>query len=1413
FQEGAEDDTPSFPKQEELERPLSLGQGQASRRAADQTWIDGQGDEVRTSSASLNQFGAGRLDGYEFSDEFSYVSNGVSALDGDKENRHPDGDSEQMAAHAPIFDVSHDSSPSEIDDLVVRKLRQKSTSVSSRYSMRGISVDEARRSVKDSCSNGAEVQSTPKQRDSGSDIKRPRTSPSKDPTPKRRRTLHKSDVAYEAMVDARAVDSVQLSHQQMQSIIGRKRKDARHGDQLEFADADVLAVRQLLRPRTPTPGQRPSLQWDRPPLADIEKSPGRSARHAQPSAPMPLGSVLDADRKPSIKTEDFINEANKIMAMIRSKAGLASGLASVEESDAENGQPQLSPDSDTSYQESTQEPFSRPPSREGRAPVARMSARQEDPELAERLKKYEEASDMGDIISSSMRSVALGQGTLDSISTRPSIFDDDVISDPPNIRISQNPDLQERQFANDGNGLPSHVSSGSSSQSTGRSIPTGSSRGSDTRKTIAPETVQHLIPDQVGNMVLDKQRNIWIKRKPPKPAVSTASSGNRRTNFLPSEASEDDPFADIPDLTVDMTIEMQNLRLATAKKQQASHDDPAEAASPTSPSRPSNSAPMSKSALLEAYASSPPSPPRPGPSRVANQPVTNANAKIDDDSVEHEIKIDEGRASIPKRRNMTISFSSPVASFIQDAQEEGEAAADEPSVLEQADDASKDFTWDSMKRGRRVVSVHTSARNSSSRSRSTSRGPARHLSVRGHTFVPRPISRIDELEEESVLDRVWNRTPAPNMELSIVADSSVVSHDADGGHQASLSFVVTTPARRRDCSLAGVDAAPIISQYVGTLSLSPISEFTMHQGEETMPLEASYIVGNHHLVTGDQSRRVMSMNTRDLVDKLAEVEPFEPYWDDMRELDLRDKRLGSLHALDEFCDHLESLDVSNNDIRNLVGVPSTVRHLKMVHNQLSSLTSWGHLMNLQYVDISNNGLTSLSAFRDLVHLRSLKVDNNLITSLEGIKFHSGLQTLRARGNAIEELDLDGNKLHQLMELDLKNNAIKRIANLEQLPGLSSLNLEGNLLESFAIESEKPLVSLRHLRLDDNRISVLDIKLLPHLRLLHADRNFISRIAGFSRARRIDSLSLREQQGGADESTPALDVAYLLSRAYEVRKLYLSGNFLGAEDGPSSFAPAVDFLNLQLLELANCGLQTLPADLGLMMPNLRVLNLNLNALADLAPLRCIPRLKRLFTSGNRLADAAALVDTLAAFPHLVAVDVRDNPVTQGFYVPAQMMAVARRAAEESGSSDGAASASASASASTTSAVAAEDDPSGGRFALPDQDPARDRAYASRLDLATRIRRRLYEHLFCAACRRVKRLDGLDLRRGDVAGCRDAVWAALAEQGLVRAGAQEGEAEAEGKDGAVLCGEHRGSIKKNDAVLPDESARWQAEDSFA
>jgi protein NUD1 len=1267
-------------------------------------------------SRNVSYFGAGHLDGFRFNEDMPLH---VESILSDDEAVDADPRNDQSG------------SPDDSEHLVVQRLR---------LSLRQKPV------VLDNHAQAQDMQIEPQQppqtptRGDTTEGKRPRTSPSKDPTPKRRRTLHKTDIAY-GLEGVVTETEAYLTQQQVQSLMGKKRKDARPGDIGQAAEADVLASRQILRPRAPTPSQRSSVRKDQHPFADEDDPDFDLTPEFGESSLLSDDGHADAQRKPSIKTEDFIDQANQIMKMIRMKAGRVSDLEKLDESDGEAQLPQQAVED--SFEESTKEPFDRPPSREGGGRmIPRLSNFQENPDLLRYLKQYEEQGDTKDIISSSIRSLLTGTANAHA---GPIQLDKDhsIISDPPNIRISGQPrggDSQDGGYLSNG--------SSNNSGSSGRSIPTGSSRGSDSRKTIAPETVSHLIPEQVGVMVFDKQRNMWVKTK-------VRASPRSKRDTMASEASEDDPFHGIPDLTVDMSTEFQRLGVDDAMEKfpslQVSRESSGNTVRAQAGSAEDLVEPMVATEQVSVRITRKPIKPR-TPEKPTQQPQMMA----EDEVVDHEISIHEDRVSTSRRRNLTISFSSPIASIIEDVV---------PSI-------------------RKTSKPSPAMQQSSSRSTSQSRRPSksakqRPVSVGGSAFMPRPVSRIEERDEDSSF---LQQPTTKSRELSIIGDMSVQDAAVDGSHKPdrhrSLSFVISTPARAPACPADGADAGAVISHYVGMLSLSPLSDFTAHPPDQSMALEASYTLGNHHLTTADGKKRTVPLATAELVGKLGDAEPFEPYWQDLQTLDLHDSQLSNVQMLDEFCGSLVRLDASRNALRHLTGLPSTIRELKISHNVLSDLTSWAHLMNLQYVDVSNNGLTNLSAFRHLVHLRILRADNNQITNLDGVKYHDGLQVLRARGNLLEEVDFDGSALQRLTELDLKGNKLRSLRNVGQLQSLTTLKLEKNQLAMLDLSPQDPCLSLRYLNLSDNKLTSINIENAPSLRLLHADRNCITKLSGFSKARRLDSLSLREQHGTGE----GLDLSFL-SSAYEVRKLYLSGNLL------ENFAPKVDFLNLQLLELANCGLRSLPEDLGQMMPNLRVVNLNSNALSSLEALRFIPRLKRLLAAGNRLSNAATVLEVVAEFPYLACLDLRENPITQGFYPLPVQQVIIRHNADESG-------------------TILDLSP----FNLPDADVQRDVAFASRLDMETAMRRRIYEHTFRGSCGRLRKLDGLPLRgrRAEerMIDGEDKVWLALVREGLIVDGdgnpIEVGEEVTQGIEMAEVA---------DHLEMMERSARWEAENSFA
>lgn len=1294
---------------------------------------------------SVSQFGAGELDGYVFNEAFSWVS-----------NEPGDG---SVLQQAPSSARKVSSSPDGAESIVVKKRHQKADSTSSAQ----FSARSPRSLSQEMAAHAISLIATPTQQEL-MEYKRPRTSPSKDPTPKRRRTLHQSDVAFGAE-DDQFLDLLHASLQQTHLPNGIKRKISRVGGQRRTTNAELLASHHFLRPQTPT------LQQKLSPRSETGSHTGQNAfeddfarsTKKTPQKAHNTNLAASGTRKPSIKTADFLSEAQRIMTAIRGKSGVQSGLTSVEESDEEHVRlSQVGDDYTGDAEESTRELFSRPPSREG-VPVPRIAKRQEDPTLVNHLKKYEEHSDLGDmnIIASSLKSLgiskediravqALEQNSRSSVSENSEhgiLQDSQIVSDPPNIRVSENPNRYQYSTAAEEarhfrNRFASNGSGSESGYSTAHSIRTGSSRNSENRKTIAPESVSHLIPDQIGSMIFDRQKKTWVKtHKPP-------TLRPKPSNTHLSENSEDDPFADIPDLTVDFSKELQNLRnRRMAQQGLAGMQSILPEEFDQDQAHPSEGGGTLKSILVNGFTDRGKNGTLRSPSKLMKQFV-----EEDDEDVEDEISIQDRLDDSSPRRKGTVGFSSPISTVIQDMA--AAAASSEERGSSPTEQPFAGAPLPSAQRNRRSVSFQATNGQSMPRSRKSSN--TRRMPAKGKGFVPRVVSVIEEQDEDA-----FGGKGDDTKELSIFGDQSLAEQTSPTPRrrQTSLNIVVSTPAR--ETSRQQADKAETLGHYVGNMSLSPMSEFTAHP-EQSYAFEVSYVVEDQHLVTGDGTRQRMSHTVRQLVDKIAEVEESEPFWEDMKAIALRDKRLNSLHMLDRFCGSLVKVDVSQNSLRALDGLPATVRELTISNNLLSDLTAWDRLANLQVVDVSNNEIKGLSSFRSLVHLRELVADNTGLASLDGIKYHESLISLRAKGNAITEVDFDGTRLQKLQTLDLENNNIRSIANLDELESLSYLNLKGNQMVGFG--PKKP-VRLKQLIISDNKLRVLDLAMLARLKLVYADRNKLTTVLGMDKVPHLDSLSLREQGG----SKP-FDMSTLAS-AYEVRKLFLSGNRLG------DFNPPRGFLNLQLLDLANCALQHLPDNLGDTLPNLRVLNLNFNGLSDISGLQSVSRLKRLHLVGNRFTDFKPLVNILAGLPWLTELDLRGNIVTQGFYPPVHLVAQNK---DGSGASV---------------------DP----FRLPEADPSRDAKFCRLLDMDTRIERRVYERKVVRACKQLETVDGLPVNK-KVRHVKDIVWKTMVERGLLLR-----------PDGSPF---DLSNIELEDegmsSFVTDKNAdgsRWGAEDSFA
>lgn len=262
-----------------------------------------------------------------------------------------------------------------------------------------------------------------------------------------------------------------------------------------------------------------------------------------------------------------------------------------------------------------------------------------------------------------------------------------------------------------------------------------------------------------------------------------------------------------------------------------------------------------------------------------------------------------------------------------------------------------------------------------------------------------------------------------------------------------------------------------------------------------------------------------------------------------------------------------------------------------------------------------------------------------------------------------------------MALDVKGNQIKRIKELHRLSSLEELDLSDNALESFQLATPRQrLQRLDVLRISNNKLTDLNLSFYPNLKLLCADGNCLATLDSLYRCPRLETLSLREQNLDFDDEnfeesdhvTLDIDISFLPA----LRKFVVSSNYLA----PRVIQPKEPVPSLQHLDVASCGLQSLPDVFGSRFPNLRVLNANFNALRALTALRDVTRMTRISLAGNRLSSlrevCRALRDAGGRAGFLKSVDLRGNPLTIGFYpaLSAAALAAEKRKQAESTSKE-------------------------------------------------------------------------------------------------------------------------------------------------
>ncbi|KAF2152526.1 hypothetical protein K461DRAFT_313203 [Myriangium duriaei CBS 260.36] len=1253
-----------------------------------------QSEEIRSpvttnirAQSTLDNFGEHEIDEIDFEANLSFPSENYHGSDNrPNEQRSPSGSPEPgvlpPGAMSPfMFHVDDCDDPQESFG-VKRKLSDRSTNKSRRPE------------------SSPRVEQGFRTAPHAGDSIRSRGSPTKLPTPKRQRTLHHLDIEMERLT-----------------------LDADQGDEDEEDENSVLPALRAptqIRPRNPTPSQQRQHENDDLNLEMLSSSPKlRTIRDQIEESSLP-GSIklvsqakvvasemaaftlnvakhdIEAgERKRSITTQDFLDEAMHIMSLIRARGRPnQSGLGSVEESNEESSIADEEPEPSEVRSPSVLR-VSRPPSREGIVSGWRpRSQPNQDPKAESQLKRYQEKDDM-EILDATFHSLKL-KGLVEE---EYSELSDGSIGE---IRISgpiqQDDEFESDPFEDYDERPGSMGSQGSENYSTGRTQGTSSTHKSDNVATLAPETVAHLIPEEVAGMTFDRTQGKWVRMKPERPTVTRRQSECPGSNLT----SDDDPFNNIPDLTVDEMEEQERVRTSQVSKHVSS--DPA--------IRP----------LTER-----------GHARYSSRDETTF------------VRPDSGHS---RMQTLLKSSTAPGHPMMDSSQAHIETRATSWATEHQTQARKSTKTFEPNLST--VQQFETIPGRTQTASTTRSRSPK---SADLQQFSSEPAHRWDEQESdvEELPPRQASARPQAR-KVSFQAQSFRQRRFGQDVDQSELSIVAELPDKRL-MSVSVAVSRPVRDSNddlqltihddpldQSSLILSDLPDFTVadidnRPGPSERNLAAT-VACHGKEVEGDR----YALAVQDLVKTLTDIKGDEPFWEDIKQLDLKCQSLNSLHGLEDFCTRVQQLDVSGNALSHLEGAPYAVRWLNASRNALSSLTGWNQLVNLQYLDISHNQITSLDGVGCLMHLRELKADHNQISSMSGLRDLDGLLKLNVSHNEIASVDFSRCNWTRLEELDLSSNRIHQVTSITGLPALKKFVLDDNTIAKLLLgKHSDESCQLQYLSASNNKIQTLDLTSVSSLRYLDLDCNSISSLSGLSSLKQLDLLSLRRQTY-TDSLHNIWDTTF--SSIIYARTVNLSGNTF-----PDTLTIQTTQNTISNLELSSCGLLTLPSSFGLHFPNLSSLNLNFNALKDIRPLLNIQRLTTLHLAGNRLARLRKCIETLAHLKGLTEVDLRENPFSVGFYAPLGTEGQLVRAGQ---------------------AEERFDDVQRRKarpYLLPGSSGVSDGGHWKTLDEDTRLRRRVHEILLVSGCREVRSLDGLEVKREKVLE-KDAAWRRLRELGVLK-----------------------------------------------
>ena len=329
----------------------------------------------------------------------------------------------------------------------------------------------------------------------------------------------------------------------------------------------------------------------------------------------------------------------------------------------------------------------------------------------------------------------------------------------------------------------------------------------------------------------------------------------------------------------------------------------------------------------------------------------------------------------------------------------------------------------------------------------------------------------------------------------------------------------------------------------------------------------------------------------------------------LEKLDLSDNELS--RAIPNFdLPKLKYFYLNNNQLSGSIpnfDLPE-LRKLNLSNNQLNkAIPNFNHLPKLRDLNLSNNQLGDFIPNFDFPNLSRLNLSNNELSGSVPNFYFQYLYDLNLANNNLEGAIPNFN-FQFLYNLNLSRNQLSGDIPNFDFEYLDTLNLASNQLEG-AIPNFDNMLELKVLNLSGNLLNdtispIPDFDNLPKLKELYLGHNTLlsGNVPNFNHLLFLKKLYLN----GNRLSGEVPDFGHLTS----LEELYLNNNRLLSGSIPNFDLPNLQVLNLDLNKLSG----SIP---NFNLPKLEQLSLGVNKLSGSIPNFYLPNLKYLYLDNNKL----------------------------------------------------------------------------------------------------------------------------------------------------------------------------------------------------